>query len=121
MGYWNNGILEYWVWRNVIYFNIDDTDQKLKSGHHPLFIPNIPIFSPRRRLYEPEATIPIFHWLSNGKHHPFGVKSKPGPPSLRAVGSTLRPVSPTGWKPGCRPYGPEAGPGFFTFSDLGTS
>jgi hypothetical protein len=23
---------------------MDDTDQKLKSGHHPLFIPNIPFF-----------------------------------------------------------------------------
>jgi len=44
MGYWNNGILEYWVWRNESYFYMDDTDQKLKSGHHPLLIPNIPIF-----------------------------------------------------------------------------
>jgi hypothetical protein len=35
MGYWNNGMLEYWVWR-------DDYNQKLKSEHHPLFIPNIP-------------------------------------------------------------------------------
>jgi hypothetical protein len=33
-----------------------------------------------------------------------GVKLKPGLPSLRAVSSTSR-------KPGCRPYGPEAGPG----------
>ena len=41
---WNNGILEYWVWRNAIYFYVDNTDQKLKSDHHPLFIPNIPIF-----------------------------------------------------------------------------
>jgi len=44
---------------------MEDTDQKLKSGHHPLFIPNIPIF-------------PVFHWLTNGKHHLLGVKSKPG-------------------------------------------
>jgi hypothetical protein len=28
--------LEYWVWRNEIYFYVDNTDQKLKSGHHPL-------------------------------------------------------------------------------------
>jgi hypothetical protein len=35
---------ENWVWRNEIYFYMDDTDQKLKSGHHPLFIPNIPIY-----------------------------------------------------------------------------
>ncbi|MHA2062024.1 MAG: hypothetical protein ACW963_07010, partial [Candidatus Sifarchaeia archaeon] len=39
------------------------TDLNLKSGHHPLFIP----------------TISLFHWLSNGKHPPSGVKSKPGP------------------------------------------
>jgi len=44
MGYWNNGMLEYWIWRNEIYFYIDDIDQKLKSEHHPLFIPNIPFF-----------------------------------------------------------------------------
>jgi hypothetical protein len=44
MGYWNNGILEYWVWRNEIYFYKDVIDQKLKSEHHPLFIPNIPFF-----------------------------------------------------------------------------
>jgi hypothetical protein len=44
MGYWNNGMLEYWVWRNEIYFYIVDIDQKLKTGHHPLFIPNIPFF-----------------------------------------------------------------------------
>jgi len=44
MGCWNNGILEYWVRRNDICFYLEYTDQKLKSGHHPLFIPNIPIF-----------------------------------------------------------------------------
>jgi hypothetical protein len=44
MGYWNVGILKNRVWRNEIYFNIDGTDKKLKSRHHPLFIPNIPIF-----------------------------------------------------------------------------
>jgi hypothetical protein len=37
-------MLEYWIWRNEIYFYIDDIDQKLKSEHHPLFIPNIPFF-----------------------------------------------------------------------------
>ena len=58
---------------------MDETDQKLKLGHHPLFIPNIPFFSPSRRLYEPEANIPLFHWLSNGKHYPYGVKAMSGP------------------------------------------
>ena len=76
---WGNGMLEFWVWLNEIYFYIlDDTDQRIKSGHHPLFIPNIPFFSPSRRLYEPEATIPPFHSVSIGKHHIFGIKSKPG-------------------------------------------
>jgi hypothetical protein len=44
MGYWKNGMLEYWVWWNEIYFYIDGTEQKLISDHHPLFTPNIPIF-----------------------------------------------------------------------------
>jgi hypothetical protein len=44
MGYWNDGILEYWVWRNGIYFYLDGPQQNLKSGQHPLFIPNIPFF-----------------------------------------------------------------------------
>jgi hypothetical protein len=41
---WNNGMLEYWVWRNEIYSKIDDADKKLKLRHLPLFIPNIPLF-----------------------------------------------------------------------------
>jgi len=28
---------------------------------------NIPAFSPRRRLYEPEATIPLFHFQKNSE------------------------------------------------------
>jgi hypothetical protein len=53
----------------VIYFYIDCTDQKIKSDHHPLFIPNIPFFH--------HSIIPL---VSIGQHHP----------SLRAVGSTSR-------------------------------
>jgi hypothetical protein len=68
MGYWKNGMLEYWVWWNEIYFYIDGTEQKLISDHHPLFTPNIPIFH--------HSIIP---WVSGGKHHPSGVKSKSGP------------------------------------------
>jgi hypothetical protein len=41
MGYWNDGILGL---ADEVYFYIDDTDQKLKSGHHPIIIPNIPFF-----------------------------------------------------------------------------
>jgi hypothetical protein len=37
-------MLEYWVWWNEIYFYIDDSDQKLTSEHHPLYILNIPFF-----------------------------------------------------------------------------
>jgi len=38
-------MMECWVWRIEIYFYyINDIDQKLKSGHHPLLTPNIPIF-----------------------------------------------------------------------------
>jgi hypothetical protein len=44
MGYWNNGMLEYWGWRNGIYFYIDGPDQKIKSGPDPLLIPIIPSF-----------------------------------------------------------------------------
>ena len=39
LGLLDIGMLEYWVLRTEIYFYMDDTDQKLKSGHHPLFIP----------------------------------------------------------------------------------
>jgi hypothetical protein len=45
-----------------------------------VFILNIPFFSPIRRLYEPEANIPLFHGLSDGQKQASGVKSKPGPP-----------------------------------------
>jgi hypothetical protein len=62
MRYWNVGML---VWRYEIYFNLDDTDQKLKSGHHPLFIPNIPFFH--------HSIIPN---VTDGRHQPSGVKSK---------------------------------------------
>jgi hypothetical protein len=52
--------------------------------------PKIPFFSPIRRLYEPEAIIPLFHGLLDGKKPPrspscklsepeAGVKPKPGP------------------------------------------
>ena len=44
MGYWNNGMLEYWVWRNEIYYYLDGNIQKIKSDYHPLMIPNIPFF-----------------------------------------------------------------------------
>jgi hypothetical protein len=41
MGYWNCGLLGV---AEEIYLNMVTTDKKLKSGHHPLFIPNIPYF-----------------------------------------------------------------------------
>jgi len=36
--------MEYWVYWNEIHFYMDDIDQKIKSEHHPLFIPTIPSF-----------------------------------------------------------------------------
>jgi hypothetical protein len=83
-------MLEYWVWRIEIYFYINDIDQKLKSGHHPLLTPNIP----------------FFQFSSNSKHHPSGVKSKPGPlgpDSLlyysRIPSGAQAPMAPPGRRP----------------------
>jgi hypothetical protein len=36
--------MEYWVWRNKICFYLAGASQKIKSDHHPLLIPNIPLF-----------------------------------------------------------------------------
>ena len=44
------------------------TDQRIKSDHHPFFIPNIPLFH--------HSIIPLG---VKGKRHPSGVKSVPGP------------------------------------------
>jgi hypothetical protein len=43
-GYWNNGMLDYWVLRNEICFYMDGADQKIKLDHHPFLIPNFPFF-----------------------------------------------------------------------------
>ena len=40
---------------------IGGIDDKIKMANI-LLKANIPSFSPRRRLYEPEATIPLFHF-----------------------------------------------------------
>ena len=56
----------------------DGLGQDIKSDHDSLLILNIPFFSPIRRLYEPEAIIPLFHRVSSGKT-PLEVKLKPGP------------------------------------------
>jgi hypothetical protein len=74
MEYWNAGILGLAEFDLLF---IDGTEQKIKSDHHPLLILNIPFFSPIRRLYEPEATIPLFHGFSDDQHHSSGVKSSP--------------------------------------------
>jgi len=61
---WNNGMMEYWVWRTTICFYIymDGMDQKIKSGHDPILNPNIPIFQ--------YSSIPSLHWFSDGQNHP---------------------------------------------------
>jgi hypothetical protein len=59
--WWNTGMMKTRVWRNDICFYLNGTVQKIKSDHHPLLIAKIALFSPIRRLCEPEATIPLFH------------------------------------------------------------
>ena len=70
---WNDGILECWnngFRRMKSYF-----DTPHKSEINP---PAVDRFLYPRFHY---STIPSFHWTSQGKLHPSGVKSKPGPPS----------------------------------------
>lgn len=57
MGYWNNGVLEYWVLKLLIELDC-----------FPLLIPNIPILQ--------HAIILVGMY---GRLHPFGVAPKPGP------------------------------------------
>jgi hypothetical protein len=46
-GYWNNGVLEYWVgWNEICFYGVG-RDQK-KSDLYPLLIPNIPFFHPSK-------------------------------------------------------------------------
>jgi len=66
MEYWSDGMMKTHVWRDDICFYLNGAVQKIKSDHHPLLIPKIPLFSPIRRLYEPEANIPLFHRFSDG-------------------------------------------------------
>ena len=48
MGYWNNGMLEYWVWRHDFYFYVGDIYQKLirlrRTAFHTQYYPNITFF-----------------------------------------------------------------------------
>ena len=55
-----------------LFFYTDGKKHKIKTDSHPPLIPNIPLFSPIRRLYEPEATIPSFHPESKAKSTPLG-------------------------------------------------
>jgi hypothetical protein len=59
--------MEYWVWRNDTCLYLNGTVQKIKSDHNPLLIPKIPLFSPIRRLCEPEANIPLFQGFMTAK------------------------------------------------------
>jgi hypothetical protein len=74
-------VLEYWsvgvliLVESDLFFN--GTRRNIKTDHHPFLIFNTPLFSPIRRLYEPEAITPWVFWL---KDHPSGVRPKPGPP-----------------------------------------
>ena len=57
LGYWNNGVLEYWVLKLLIELDC-----------FPLLIPNIPI------LQHSIILVGMY-----GRLHPFGVAPKPGP------------------------------------------
>jgi hypothetical protein len=52
-----SGIMQCWINGPTI----GGIDDKIKIAII-LLKTNIPAFSPRRRLYEPEATIPLFHF-----------------------------------------------------------
>jgi hypothetical protein len=67
MEYWSDGMMKTRVWRNDIGYYLNGAVHKINSDHNPLLIPKIPLFSPIRRLCEPEATTPLFHGLSDGK------------------------------------------------------
>jgi hypothetical protein len=72
MEQWNSGIMGSGIMQR--WLNGPATggiDKKIKMANIPLKT-NIPSFSPRRRFYEPGATIPLFHF--RGK---FGSPKKP--------------------------------------------
>jgi len=52
---WNDGILGM---AECYLFLSEWHGSENKIGHNSLLIPKIPLFSPIRRLYEPEAIIP---------------------------------------------------------------
>jgi hypothetical protein len=61
MEQWNSGVMGSGIMQ--CWINVPATggiDDKIKMAII-LLKPNIPALSPRRRLYEPEATIPLFH------------------------------------------------------------
>jgi hypothetical protein len=66
-GIMGSGIMQYWI-NGSATGGIAD---KIKMAII-LLKTNIPAFSPRRRLYEPEANVPLFHF--QGK---FGSPKKP--------------------------------------------
>jgi len=66
MGYWNNGVFEYWVLRDLIYFYMDGTDRKIKSGHNPLY----PIFHFQAKMIQTD-----FNFFSPSKEA--GLNSHP--------------------------------------------
>jgi hypothetical protein len=67
MEQWNSGIMGSGImqcWING--FATGGIDEKFKMATS-LLKTNIPTFSPRRRLYEPEAIIPLFHFRANSE------------------------------------------------------
>ena len=56
-GVMGSGIMQYWINGHAL----GGIDDYIKMAII-LLKTNIPAFSPRRRLYEPEAIIPLFHF-----------------------------------------------------------
>jgi hypothetical protein len=71
MEQWNSGIMDSGIMQCWINGPAGGIDDKIQMANI-LLKTNIPTFSPRRRLYEPEAVVPLFHF--RGK---FGSPKKP--------------------------------------------
>jgi hypothetical protein len=69
MEYWNTGIMGKKRQKKVIGEQYEKCRYIIFSASVllPLFKPNIPSFSPSRRIYEPEASIPTFHSLNSNQ------------------------------------------------------
>jgi len=69
MEYWNIGILRTRVWwSEICFYGVAENKKLIQIDIRIKF----PVFH--------HSSIPFFQGLSDGQHHTFGVKSKPGAP-----------------------------------------